>query len=125
MLIEAPLYTWVYKFYNSNMAGIFLTKQFGQGQLAGAKATLYTCPASTTAIIKSITLTNTDSSARTVNLYVSTGTSRRVIPKSLTLGVGDTYEYDLVTTLEATHLIEGDASVANVIDYVISGIQET
>ena len=107
------------------MAGTFTTTQIGNGQLAAAKATLYTVPAATTAIIKLITLTNTDTVARTVNLYISTGTSRRVVPKSLSLGTGETFEYDVVTTLGATHLIEGDASVANVIDYVISGILET
>lgn len=62
-------------------------KALADGQLAGSKATLYTTPASTTAIVKSITLVNTDSSARTVNLYVQRdGTnSRRIIPENLTL----------------------------------------
>lgn len=62
-------------------------KALADGQLAGSKATLYTTPASTTAIVKSITLVNTDVSARTVNLYIQRdGTnSRRIIPEDLSL----------------------------------------
>ena len=62
-------------------------KALADGQLAAAKGTLYTTPASTTTIVKSITLVNTDSSARTVNLYVQRdGTnSRRIIPEALSL----------------------------------------
>jgi len=63
-------------------------KALADGQLAATKGTLYTTPASTTAIIKSIILVNTDSSARTVNLYIQRdGTnSRRIIPEALSLG---------------------------------------
>ena len=62
-------------------------KALADGQLAGSKATLYTTPASTTAIVKSITLVNTDVSARTVNLYIQRdGTnSRRIMPENLNL----------------------------------------
>lgn len=107
------------------MAGTFTTTQLANGQLAATTGTLYTTPASTTTIVKSIILTNTDSSTRTVNVYVSTGTTRNITPKNLSLGAGETYIIDEVLTLGAGHLIRGDASVANVIDYVISGVQET
>ena len=97
------------------------------GQLANSKGTVYTTPASTEAIVNSITLVNTDSSARTVNLYVKRdGTnSRRIIPKDLSLAVGAQFSYNSVLTLEAADLIEGDASAATVVDYVISGVTET
>lgn len=108
------------------MTGTFTTKQLAQGQLANAKGTIYTTPALTSTIVKSITLVNTDSSARTVNLYVnSAGTSRRIIPKDLSLNIGALYEYDIVLTLEAGDLIEGDASAATVVDFIISGVEET
>lgn len=99
-------------------------KQLANGQLAAAKATLYTTPGATQAVIRSITLVNTDSSARTVNLYVNgTGTSRRITPKDLSLAAGTMHEIDRVITLEAADIVEGDASVANVVDYVISGVE--
>jgi len=107
------------------MAGTFSIKYLADGQLAVAKGTLYTCPASTQTIIKTITLVNTDSSARTVNLYVSTGTSRRIIPVDMSLGIGYSLIFDDELTLEAADLIEGDASAATVVDYYIAGIEET
>lgn len=101
-------------------------KDLGTGQLASSKGTLYTTPASTQAIVISITLVNTDTSARTVNLYVQKdGTnSRRIIPKDLSLAIGAQFEYTGRITLEAADLIEGDASAASVVDYQINGVQE-
>jgi len=107
------------------MAGTFTIKSLGDGQLAAAKATLYTCPASTTTIIKTITLVNTDAAARDVNLYVNTGASRRIIPQNMELGIDYMMVYDDELTLEAGDLIEGDASAADVVDYVINGVEET
>ena len=107
------------------MAGTFTTKQLSNGQLAATTGTLYTAPAATTTIIKTITLVNTDSSTRTVNVYLSTGTTRNLTPSNLSLGAGEAYIIDEVTTLSATNLISGAASVANVIDYTISGIEES
>ena len=107
------------------MAGTFTTKQLANGQLPVSIGTLYTVPASTSTIVKSITLVNTDTVTRTVNLYISTGTARRIIPKDLSLLAGESFRVDEVFTLEATHLIRGDASAASVVDYVISGVQET
>lgn len=109
------------------MAGTFTIKSLADGQLAAAKATLYTVAASTQTIIKTITLVNTDTSARTVNLYikVSGGTSRRIIPKDLSLGVAYCLVFDDELTLEAADIIEGDASAATVVDYVINGVEET
>jgi hypothetical protein len=99
-------------------------KALADGQLANSKGTIYTTPALTQAIVphKGLSLVNSDSSARTVNLYVNrSGTSRRVIPKDMSLGAGERFVLDQVLTLEAGDLIEGDASAATVVDYVISG----
>ena len=62
-------------------------KALADGQLAATKGALYTTPGSATAIIRSIILVNTDSSARTVNLYVQRdgSNSRRIIPEGLSL----------------------------------------
>lgn len=99
-------------------------KALGDGQLAAAKGTLYTVPGATQAILRSITLVNTDASARACNLYVNrTGASRRIIPKDVSLGAGERYELLTVITLEAGDLIEGDASAATVVDYVLSGVE--
>lgn len=89
------------------------------GQLPNSKTTLYTAAA--TVIVKSITLVNTDASARTVNIYFKRATSRRVTPKDLSLAVGAAYYDETVRVLEAGDVIEGDASAATVIDYWIDG----
>jgi len=102
-------------------------KSLADGQLAAAKATLYTVPAATTTIIKTISYVNTDSSARTVNLYKkpSGSSSRRIIPKDMTLGIGYMMVYDNEITLEVGDEIEGDASVVNVVDFTINGVEKT
>ena len=102
-------------------------KALADGQLAVAKATLYTTPASTKAIVRSIVLVNSDAVTRTVNVYVQRdGTnSRRILPKDLSLTAGAAHFFDTITTLEAADLIEGDASAASVVDYTISGVEET
>lgn len=96
-----------------------LTPFNANGQLPSSKGTLYT--ASATVIINSISLVNSDSVTRTVNLYIKTGTSRRIIPVALSLATGTAYIDDTVRCLNNGDLIEGDASAASVVDYVISG----
>lgn len=108
------------------MAKTFTITALADGQLAAAKATLYTCPGATQTIIKTITYVNTDGSARDVNLYLKPGaTSRRIIPIDMELGAGYSLIFDDELTLEAGDLIEGDASLANVVDYTINGIEES
>lgn len=102
-------------------------KSLGTGQLAGAKATIYTCPALTTAIVRLLTYVNTGAAARTVNLFVkeSAGVSRRIIPEDMSLDPGFLMEEDSVITLSAGDELEGDASVANEVDYAIFGVERT
>lgn len=101
-------------------------KQLGNGQLANSIGDIYTVPAATTTLIKSITLVNTNTSAETVNLYVlkASGTARRIIPKATTLGAGYMLECDSVITLEAGDKLQGDTTTASKVDFVISGVQE-
>jgi len=100
-------------------------KSLADGQLAATKGTLYTAPASTQAVISTITMVNTHTSAITVNLYfkASGGTSRKFIPVDLSLAAGAGYTWAGIKTLEAADIVEGDASTADKVDYVISGVQ--
>lgn len=68
-------------------------KQLADGQLASSIGDLFT--ADSADVVTSIILVNTDSSARTVNLYLTPngGTARRLIPKNTSLGVS----YCLIT----------------------------
>ncbi len=96
-----------------------LTAFNSNGQLPSSKGTLYTATAAV--VVNSITLVNTDSVTRTVNLYIKTGTSRHIIPVALSLTTGSAYLDDITRCLNSGDLIEGDASAATVVDYVISG----
>ena len=101
-------------------------KQLADGQLPIATGDLYTSPALTTAYIKSIILVNTDIVARTINLYLLSvaGTARRIAPVNVNLAAGAMYQEDIPIVLDAGDKIQGDASVAAVVDYIICGAQE-
>ena len=77
----------VVDYHISGLQGTTL-KNLADGQLAATIGDLYTSAG--TDVAKTIVLVNTDSSARTVNLYhtPSGGTARRIIPKDTSLGAG-------------------------------------
>lgn len=97
------------------------------GQLPAVTGDLYTVPAATTAIIKTMTLVNTDSVARAVNLYtkISGGTARRISPVNCSLSSGYLMETDKEYTLGAGDKVQGDAAAANVVDWTISLMEMT
>lgn len=68
--------------------------QLADGQLAATIGDLYT--ASATVVVTTIILVNTDTVARTVNLYLtpSGGTARRLIPKDVSLSAGYSLHFD-------------------------------
>jgi len=103
---------------------VIAIKQLANGQLPSTVGDLYTVPAGTTAIIKSISLVNTNTSDETINLYVlkSGGTRRRIIPKNMTFYVQYMTVVDDEITLEAGDKIQGDTTTASKVDYVVSGV---
>lgn len=105
----------------------FNSKALADGQLANTKTTMYTASSVTTTGLH-LTLVNTDSSARTCNVYIKPGsTSRRIIPKDMSMGAGESYIVREIEghTLENGDLIEADASTAAVIDFVLSGVEKS
>lgn len=101
-------------------------KSLSDGQLADAKGTIYTCGATKKgAIVKSITLVNTNSTTETVNLYfkASGGSSRNIIPVDTQLAAGYLLVVDDEKTLEASDILEGDTTTASKVDFVISGME--
>lgn len=105
----------------------YTAKPLGQGQLANSKGTLYTVPGATTTLITRGSLVNTTAGALTVNLYLKTaaGSSRRIIPKDLSLAAGASYDLRGGHVVDAGGLIEGDASSATSVDYFLSGLEIT
>lgn len=97
------------------------------GQLAAAKATLYTVPVGKTAVLLKVTAVNEDTTAaKTWNLYRHDGTaSRRLIPVNANIpaGLGDVFSGPV--SLLAGNLIEGDASAANDVDFTLTILEIT
>lgn len=94
------------------------------GQLAGSKATLFTASGQTA--ITAIILTNTDSSTRTINIYIkrSGGTSRRIAGKDFSMTAGtviNVIDDAMGIRLSTGDLIEGDSDTATKVDYFICG----
>jgi len=81
------------------------------------------------ALIKNMIFTNTDSQARTLNVYFlksggSPGTDeRRILAKDLVLPSGYSVVHDAEISLSDGDKIRGIASAADVIDYVINGVE--
>jgi len=105
---------------------IITVKNLANGQLANSKGDIYTVPAATQAVIKSITLFNTNTSAETIALHIlkASGTSRQIIGGSLALSGGyciDDTEY----TLGAGDKIQGNTTTASKVDYTVNGIEES
>lgn len=102
-------------------------KVLAEGQLPNAKGTLYTVPALTATIIKTITYVNTGLAAQAVNLYIkkSGSTSRRIMPKDMILGIDFLFVMDDELTLDVGDLIEGDAANPTEVDYTVNGVEKT
>jgi hypothetical protein len=98
----------------------------GTGQLASSEASMYLCPARKRATVEFIGLVNTDTSARTCNVYLKRkgGTSRYFLPKALSIATGNAVHFDVNIKLATGDDIRGDASVASKVDYVVSGTEE-
>lgn len=94
------------------------------GQLSATPAsTLHSV--TVTGIIGEILLTNTDSSTRTVNIYVNrTGTDRRIGGKDVSVPAGGYRKLSVAVAVASGDVIKGDASAGSVVDYVISGAQD-
>lgn len=96
-----------------------------QGQPTTSSATLYTVPASTDAMLKSIVLANTSGSPATITLYrVPTGGSAGVtncIVPTFTVAANDTVTLDSGVCMTAGDFIAGLQGTTGAITATISG----
>lgn len=98
-------------------------KILADGQLPAAKGTLYTVPASTSIYVKAIICQNTGGGNNTVTLYFKPGATSRRVARAV-LATNETLYFDESIALETGDLIEGDATNATQVDYVIMGATE-
>lgn len=97
------------------------------GQVGTSKATIYTVPASTAAVVKSLVFFNTNASSQTLNVYVKrSGSVSRQIHREATMA-----QYASVNPLSETlflsagDVIEADTTTASAVDYFIGGATES
>lgn len=93
-------------------------KALARGAFATSSATIYTVPASTTAIITSIVVCNTAASAATFTLTLDTID----LFKDVSIAAKTTAVIDMKQVLTTTKLITGLASAVTV-NYHISGVE--
>lgn len=102
----------------------FAPKVLADGQLPATKGTLYTVPADTSAYLKSIICCNTGVGNNTIILYLKPGSTSRRITRII-LATNEQYFFDESVALETGDLIEGEATNASEVDYIILGVIES
>lgn len=100
-------------------------KNLGNGLMGSGTVTLYTVPANTSTIVKSMIFTNIHTSAVTFNLYykASGGTARRIWPVDFSFPAGGSQHIETIITMGAGDILEGTAGTADKITWVISGME--
>jgi len=110
-----------------------------RGQFAATNATLYTAPSGTSptgntqgALLQSLILCNTDSSARTVTVYVvesgGSAAANRAILSAYSIAANTTVVYTFPSDtfpLDSGETVHGLASAANVVTYRVNVIELT
>lgn len=97
----------------------------GDGLLPAAVTTLYASPTRARVTVGVISLVNSDSVSRVVNVFLNrSGTRRRIASKDLTIRAGFLIELDQPYVLEPGDVIEGGADVADAVEYTISGEEQ-
>ena len=94
------------------------TKALARAAAATSSATLYTVPASTTAVVTNIAVTNTSASAQTFSLLLDDVS----LHTTTAIAANTTVYIDLKQTLATTKTIKGLASAITV-DFHISGVE--
>ena len=97
----------------------------GNGQVAAAKATIYTVPAATKAIIRTVTFNQVAGGTQTVVLYVKkSGGTSRVFSRAVLAANEFAHEED-IGTLGAGDEVEAETTNAASVDYTVMGVEVT
>jgi hypothetical protein len=95
-----------------------VSKALFRGAAATSSTTLYTVPASTTAVVTNIVVTNTAASDASYTLLLDDVS----LATTVTVGASDTSVIDLKQVLATTKTIKGLAS-ATTVNFHISGVE--
>ena len=102
----------------------FAVKRLYQAQLTNTLSTvLYTNPGGVTTIIKNVTVTNDDNAARQVTIGWPGSAAGSAIFDALTLGVGETVDWEGHQVLLSGETITGGCDAASKVTVHISGVE--
>ena len=92
-------------------------------QLTTSGQTLYTVPASKTAIIKQIVVTNVTGSAATFSLYIGSAATPNALFSATSVAANDTIIVNLSQVLTQNEILTALASVNSALNITISGVE--
>ncbi len=96
----------------------------GPASLTTSSATLYTVPASTKTVVRSIHLTNTSASQVTgIKLSIGADAAGTRFLGDVVMVANSTYDWSGFLVLAAAEILKGQAGTTNVITYTISGVE--
>lgn len=100
-------------------------KVLADGQVAATKTVIYTVPAATNAVIRTVAFVNVAATTETVQLYVtpSGGTSRKF--SRATIGPDEFAHEEDIGTLETGDALEAETNNATSVDFSVMGVEET
>jgi len=94
------------------------------GQLPDSKQTLFTVPSCLNFFIKFVVLVNSDGADTTAELWINRGGDSRRIIRPYPLQANGDLQGPMFIALTPGNLIEGRASTAEKVDYVISYVMQ-
>lgn len=92
-------------------------------QLTTSGQTLYTVPASKTAIIKQVVVTNVTGSAATFSLYIGSATAANALFSATSVAANDAIVINLSQVLNSTEILTALASANSTLNITISGVE--
>jgi hypothetical protein len=98
-------------------------KVLAEGQLAAAKATIYTVPAGLQAIIRNVAFGNIGGVTENLNLYVKkSGSTSRLFSKAQ-LDMDEFAHEEDIGTLDAGDELEAETTNATSVDFSVHGVE--
>jgi hypothetical protein len=95
------------------------------GQLASSKTTIYTVPASTKAIIRTVVFSHVSGGTQTTILYVKpSGGTSRVFSRAV-LATNEFSHEDDIGTLDTGDQLEAQSTDASSVDFSVMGVEIT
>lgn len=108
----------------------YTPKRLGQAVLTNTAAALYTAPASTSTIVKTIAVANTTTSSATATVYLiptpgtagSASDSNTVIP-GVSIPANTTKVFTINQVMNASDVLAAKASVGTTLTVTVSGVE--